>query len=247
MHLSSPSIHPTWWAPPTRVFAPDMFASVCFKCFRCSRGMLQLFHMNVANIHRDVAFVAKCSRGMLQVFQRHVATVCSKCFICFRRTLQVFFMWMLHMFHTYVLRVCLKCFHVASCKCFIWILHMFRTRVASVCSKCFICFKRMLYLSVSCVQVFRVSEVCSESHWGMAQGPCEGVQRAQTGGWGVWHAWGPTDGTCSSSSWLPCLARTAREERRGSGERSDGHGAGETDGGGVRVCVRGETRQTGKD
>jgi hypothetical protein len=84
--------------------------SVCFKCFRCSRGILQLFHMNDAKIDWDVAYVAKCSRGMLQVFQRHVASICSICFICFHTYVASVFMWMLHMFRTYAVRVCLKCF-----------------------------------------------------------------------------------------------------------------------------------------
>ena len=42
-------------------------ASVCFKCFGRFRGMLQLFHMDVAS-----------KSGMLhivQVFQRHAASV----------------------------------------------------------------------------------------------------------------------------------------------------------------------------
>jgi hypothetical protein len=33
-------------------------ASVCFKCFICFRDMLQVFHMDVAKLDRDVAYVA---------------------------------------------------------------------------------------------------------------------------------------------------------------------------------------------
>jgi hypothetical protein len=33
-------------------------ASVYLKCFRCFRGMFQLFHMDVAKVDRDVAYVA---------------------------------------------------------------------------------------------------------------------------------------------------------------------------------------------
>jgi hypothetical protein len=33
-------------------------ASVHLKCFRCFRGMFQLFHMDVAKVDRDVAYVA---------------------------------------------------------------------------------------------------------------------------------------------------------------------------------------------
>jgi poly(3-hydroxybutyrate) depolymerase len=49
------------------------------------------------------------------------------------------------MFQSYV---AVSVFHVAFV--FIWMLHMFYTYVASVCPKCFICFKCMLHLSVSC-------------------------------------------------------------------------------------------------
>ena len=45
---------------------------------------------------------------------------------------------------------CNKCFHVTSYKCFIWMLHVFHTYVGSVCSRCFIRFIRMLHLSVLC-------------------------------------------------------------------------------------------------
>jgi hypothetical protein len=32
--------------------------SVCFKYFSCFRGMLQVFHMDVAKIDQDVTYVA---------------------------------------------------------------------------------------------------------------------------------------------------------------------------------------------
>ena len=58
-------------------------ASVCFKCFR---GMLQVFHMDVAKVDRDVAYVAKCSkacckfsRGMLKAFVQNVSSVLDVC------------------------------------------------------------------------------------------------------------------------------------------------------------------------
>ena len=43
--------------------APNMLQA--YECFRCSRGMLQVFHIDVAKVGQDVA---KCSRGMLQAF-----------------------------------------------------------------------------------------------------------------------------------------------------------------------------------
>jgi hypothetical protein len=58
-------------------------ASVHFKCFRCFRGMLQVFHKDVVKVDRDVAHVAMSYIPMFQVYV-------PKCFICFRRMLQVF-------------------------------------------------------------------------------------------------------------------------------------------------------------
>jgi hypothetical protein len=74
-------------------------ASVCFV------GMLQGFHMDVAKVDRDVAYVAmvvhicckllfpifylfldaccKCVFWMLHMFNTHVASVLSGCYVCF--------------------------------------------------------------------------------------------------------------------------------------------------------------------
>jgi hypothetical protein len=41
-------------------------ARVYFKCFRCVKGMLQVFHTDVAKVDRDVAFVAMVCIRMLQ-------------------------------------------------------------------------------------------------------------------------------------------------------------------------------------
>jgi hypothetical protein len=51
---------------------------------------------------------------------------------------------------------CSKCFHVASCNCFIWMLHIFHTYIANVCSRCFICFRRMSYFKCIILNVFHV-------------------------------------------------------------------------------------------
>jgi hypothetical protein len=88
-------------------------------------------------------------RGMLQVFIQNISSVseiyCSKCFI-----------WMLHMFHTYVASVLSEC-----CIYFTHMLRVFYLDVAYVSHICcnimfqmFICVRRILHLSVSCVQVF---------------------------------------------------------------------------------------------
>jgi len=90
----------------------SVFASVsnaCFKCFTCFRGVLQVFHTDIAKVHRDVAYAASVSEAcckrlfkVFHLFQTYVASV---------------LIWMLHMFHTYVARVCSKCFN-----CFILML-----------------------------------------------------------------------------------------------------------------------------
>jgi hypothetical protein len=60
-------------------------ASVCFKCFI---RMLQVFHLDVAKLDLDAAYVCNGSSVFwcLQVF----SNICCKCFSCFRRMFQVF-------------------------------------------------------------------------------------------------------------------------------------------------------------
>jgi hypothetical protein len=89
--LSSSSARPTRWSSPTRV--SRLVASVCFKYFSCFRGMLQVYHVNVAKVDQDVACVASVSKAycnhLFKIFYRF-SDVC----------LQVFFIWMLYVFHT---------------------------------------------------------------------------------------------------------------------------------------------------
>ena len=79
-------------------------ANAYFKCFRCFRGMLQLFRMGVAKVDQGCCtccICCKCFRGMLQAFVQNVSCVpdiccnhfdldvayvshiCFKYFICF--------------------------------------------------------------------------------------------------------------------------------------------------------------------
>jgi hypothetical protein len=53
---------------------------VCFKCFICVILMLQLFHLDVAKVELDIAYVAMPIHA------------CFKCFVCFRRMLQMFYL-----------------------------------------------------------------------------------------------------------------------------------------------------------
>jgi hypothetical protein len=47
-------------------------ANVCFRCFRCFRGMLQEFHIDVAKVYQDVAYVASvlkvCCKHLFKMF-----------------------------------------------------------------------------------------------------------------------------------------------------------------------------------
>ena len=66
-------------------------AGVYFKCFRCFRGMLQVFHIDVSKVDHDVAHVAMvvyvCCKRLLQMFYlffRRMLLVCLfGCCICF--------------------------------------------------------------------------------------------------------------------------------------------------------------------
>jgi hypothetical protein len=70
-------------------------AHVARICFRCFRGMLQVFQMDVAKVDQDIAYVAR--------LYMYVAKDCYQCFICvFLTHVASVFIWMLHMFHTYV-------------------------------------------------------------------------------------------------------------------------------------------------
>jgi hypothetical protein len=119
-------------------------ANICFECFRCFKGMLQLFYIDVAKVDWDVAYVAivvhVCCKGLLPMF--HLCL--SGCCICFTH--------MLHVFYLDVAYVC-KGFEVflgvffkvseACCKC---AFQMFQTYVASVLSECCICCSRYTHM-----------------------------------------------------------------------------------------------------
>jgi hypothetical protein len=95
-------------------------ASVCFKCFRCFICMLQVFHVDIAKVDRDVVVCCNGYTFLLQASVPNVSAVSDGCCTCF--------ILVLHIFHTYVVSVLSGC-----CICF-------HTYVASVSSKCCICF-----------------------------------------------------------------------------------------------------------
>jgi hypothetical protein len=54
-------------------------SSVYFKCLRCSKLMLQVFHLDVAKVDLNIAYIAIAIHACF----KH----CFKCFICFTRML----------------------------------------------------------------------------------------------------------------------------------------------------------------
>jgi hypothetical protein len=135
-------------------------ADVCFNSFR---GMLQVLHMDVAKVDRDVAHVAYVA----SVFDECCKFIVPNVSAVFRRVLHLFYLGV-----AYVSHIC--------CKCFIRMLHMFHTYVARVSSECCICFAMTTHMFSWCfrrmLQVFQlfwtyvasVSSRCCKSRSGVA-------------------------------------------------------------------------------
>jgi hypothetical protein len=53
--------------------------SICFKCLGCFRLMLQVFHLDVAKVDLDIAYVSMAMhtrfKRMFNLFQTYVASV----------------------------------------------------------------------------------------------------------------------------------------------------------------------------
>jgi hypothetical protein len=97
---------------------PCLAESACckriFERFRCFRYMLQVFQMDVTKVVPNVADVS--------MVVHYVAKVCYQCFIYVFRTYVVsVFIWMLHMFYTYVATFLSRC-----CVCLQWFSSVFR-------------------------------------------------------------------------------------------------------------------------
>jgi hypothetical protein len=143
-------------------FSLSYIAYVRYKCLRRFRCMLQLFHLDVAKIDREMLHILH----MLQVFQKHVASVCSRCFICFQTYVAIVFLsgcciCFTHMLRQYVPNIlavsilcCNKWFHVASrnFRCFMCFTHMLRVHIPNVSS----IFRHMLHSNVFHIEVFYV-------------------------------------------------------------------------------------------
>jgi hypothetical protein len=121
----------------------------CYKsklrCYTCCKSMFQMFHLlvlccckcfHVPSVSCECCICCSSYTCMLQVYY-------SKCFRCFRCMLLVCFIWVLHMFHTYV-RKCFIGRCIYFCNGHTRVSLVFHTYVASisidsdVCCKCFI-------------------------------------------------------------------------------------------------------------
>jgi hypothetical protein len=83
------------------------FASVQFKCFSYFRGMLQVFHADIAKIDRDVA---KVDRDVAIIVHVGCKRLSPMFYLFFHTHVASVFISMLHMFPAYVVSVYL---HVA--------------------------------------------------------------------------------------------------------------------------------------
>jgi hypothetical protein len=75
---------------PTGIHSPKQPGDVCaetayfglhFKCFKCLRGILQVFYIDLAKVVRDVAHVAMVFFQAYVTNVLSVSDVCCKCFI----------------------------------------------------------------------------------------------------------------------------------------------------------------------
>jgi hypothetical protein len=107
--------------------------SVHFKCFRCFRGMFQVFNTDVAKVDRGCCI---CCNGCTHMLQASVLNVSS----IFHMYVASVFIWMLYMFHTYGASVLSRC-----CVCFQWFSITFAS-VSDACFKCFIFHFCMLHM-----------------------------------------------------------------------------------------------------
>ena len=84
--------------------------------------MLPMFHSDVVKVDQDIVYVAMvvhvCCKNLSSMFH-----------LFFHMYVASVFIWMLHMFHTYVACVLLIC-----CVCLQWF-----SSVSDACFKCFIC------------------------------------------------------------------------------------------------------------
>jgi uncharacterized membrane protein YgcG len=135
-------------------------AHVASGCFKCFRGTLQVFHMDVAKRDQDVVYVAMvvhvCCKSlflMFHLFSRRMLQVClSRCCICFTHLLQVFYLDI-----AYILQLFFKCFQV--------FFQVFQTYVANASAVLDICCKS---ISSDVARDPPATAACC-SYWGTAE------------------------------------------------------------------------------
>jgi hypothetical protein len=138
-------------------------ANICFKRFIRFRGMLQLFHVDVANVDRGCCtccICCKCLRSMLQVFQRFVQNVSSIPVVCCKRSdLNV----------AYVSHICCNnMFQIFQLFQSYVAVIVFMLQVTNILFGCCICFTYMLEVYVAdvficCICMLHSSVLCCTS------------------------------------------------------------------------------------
>ena len=129
----------------------EMFAlkeNVANVCFRCFRGMLQAFYIDVAKVDQDVAYFA-------MVVHIYYKCLLPMFYLCFQTYVTSVFIFMLHMFHVYIACVLFGCFVCLQrfSSIFRWFFSRFQKHVASVRLKYFSCFQTYVasVLSECCI------------------------------------------------------------------------------------------------
>jgi hypothetical protein len=115
-------------------------ASLYFKCLRCFLGMLQVFHVDVTNVDRDIIYFGM----VVHVYCKLLFPI----FNLFSRCMLEVFTWMLHMFHTYVAYILSEC-------CIYFFLQWFQMFFRCFCKY----FRRKLQVFLSDV-CYRVVSEC---------------------------------------------------------------------------------------
>jgi hypothetical protein len=131
---------------PTSLHSPssrEMFAlklhvaSICFKCLKCFRDMLQVVYKKVVKVDPDVAHVAivahVCCKLLLSMFHLFLFDVCCKCVYLdvayvFTHMMQVFYLDVAYVYNVF------KCF--CFCKWFRRMFQMFHLFLDVCCNCC---------------------------------------------------------------------------------------------------------------
>jgi hypothetical protein len=137
-------------------------ASVHLQCFRCFRGMFQVFHTYVAKIDWDVAYAAMVIH-------------------CCKRLSSMFHLFLRRMLQACLSGYCIRFTHILQVFLMLRYLQWFSIVFASVLDACFECFMSFWYVTT-------VASRCFKSRSSVAHGM---HVRSETGReWAAWASCG---------------------------------------------------------